>query len=169
MLRYIKFLGPGLVQLSSYPCCRKSGCYLTWITHRRSARLPRRSWGREQGLKVRRGGKITEIVARLLNKKQSQVAWTGRVPPVWGELPGELNSILFSLSGITGSHYNTVIFVCHFFLFKDSGEAVRDLLLPVTEMFYSMKLKISVACMDVACGHAGMFQGAKSKAVKDLG
>lgn len=89
--------------------------------------------------------------------------------PVWGELPAELHSILPSLLGITGSHNIIVIFVCNFFLFKDSGKARRALLLPVTEMFCSLKVKVFVTCMEVACGHAGLFQGAASIGVKDFG
>lgn len=63
----------------------------------------------------------------------------------------------------------SLLFLCVTFLFKDSGAAGRDLFLPVTEKFCSMKSKVFATRMDVACGHAGVFQGATSKVVKDLG
>lgn len=82
---------------------------------------------------------------------------------LWGEFPAVT---AFSLLGITGAHDIIVILVCNFFLSKDSGRAP---LFPVTEKFCSMKLKVFVTCMVVACGHAGVLQGATSKVVKDLG
>lgn len=75
---------------------------------------------REQGLM----GRKTERSLRLWPSSSIKIGprWSGLgcVHPVWGELPAELLSILFSLLGTTGAQVIITIGVCNFLLFKDS-------------------------------------------------